>query len=125
MTKERIPVVQDKDTLYRIENYSTLMQALALGERIKVNIGRGDIEIFMGEDLEVYAKNLSFPSLPDMLYSEELTLPIVVLGIVPELQKQKPEEFERFENRWEEIKTIVNDTIGHNKFSDNQVFWRT
>ena len=121
MTKDKIPVIRDKDTLYRIEDYSILMQALALGERIKVNVGRGDIEIFMGEDLEVYAKNLSFPSLPDMLYSEELTLPIVVLGIVPKLQKQEPEEFERFTNRWEEIKTIVNDTVGHNKFSDSSI----
>lgn len=121
MTKERIPVVQDKDTLYSIENYSILMQALALGERIKVNVGRGDIEIFMGEDLEVYAKNLSFPSLPDMLYSEELTLPIVILGIVPKLQKQEPEEFKNFANRWEEIKTLVNDTVGHNKFSDSSI----
>lgn len=121
MTKERIPVVQDKDTLYSIENYSILMQALALGERIKVNVGRGDIEIFMGEDLELYAKNLSFPSLPDMLYSEELTLPIVVLGVVPKLQKQKPEEFKNFANRWEEIKTLVNDTVGHNKFSDSSI----
>lgn len=121
MTKERIPVVQDKDTLYSIENYSILMQALALGERIKVNVGRGDIEIFMGEDLELYAKNLAFPSLPDMLYSEELTLPIVVLGIVPKLQKQEPEEFKNFSNRWEEIKTLVNDTVGHNKFSDSSI----
>lgn len=121
MTKERIPVVQDKDTLYKIENYSILMQALALGERIMVNVGRGDIEIFMGEDLELYAKNLSFPSLPDMLYSEELTLPIVILGIVPKLQKQKPEEFKNFANRWEEIKTLVNDTVGHNKFSDSSI----
>lgn len=121
MTKERIPVVQDKDTLYNIENYSILMQALALGERIRVNIGRGDIEIFMGEDLELYAKNLAFPSLPDMLYSEELTLPIVILGIVPKLQKQEPEEFKNFANRWEEIKTLVNDTVGHNKFSDSSI----
>lgn len=119
MTKDKIPVIRDKDTLYRIEDYSILMQALALGERIRVNIGRGDIEIFMGEDLELYAKNLSFPSLPDMLYSEELTLPIVILGIVPKLQKQEPEEFGRFANRWEEIKTIVNDTVGHNKFLDS------
>lgn len=121
MTKERIPVIQDKDTLYNIENYSILMQALALGERIRVNVGRGDIEIFMGEDLELYAKNLSFPSLPDMLYSEELTLPIVILGIVPKLQKQEPEEFKNFANRWEEIKTLVNDTVGHNKFSDSSI----
>lgn len=121
MTKERIPVIQDKDTLYSIENYSILMQALALGERIRVNVGRGDIEIFMGEDLELYAKNLSFPSLPDMLYSEELTLPIVILGIVPKLQKQEPEEFKNFANRWEEIKTLVNDTVGHNKFSDSSI----
>lgn len=125
MTKERIPVVQDKDTLYSIENYSILMQALALGERIRVNVGRGDIEIFMGEDLELYAKNLSFPSLPDMLYSEELTLPIVVFGIVPKLQKQESEEFDRFPNRWEEIKNLVNDTVGHNKFLDSSVFKRT
>ena len=121
MTKERIPVVQDKNTLYNIENYSILMQALALGERIRVNVGRGDIEIFMGEDLELYAKNLSFPSLPDMLYSEELTLPIVILGIVPKLQKQEPEEFKNFANRWEEIKTLVNDIVGHNKFSDSSI----
>lgn len=121
MTKDRIPVVQDKDTLYRIEDYSILMQALALGERIRVNVGRGDIEIFMGEDLELYAKNLAFPSLPDMLYSEELTLPIVILGIVPKLQKQEPEEFKNFANRWEEIKTLVNDTVGHNKFSDSSI----
>lgn len=119
MTKDKIPVIQDKDTFYRIEDYSTLMQAL--GERIKVNVGRGDIEIFMGEDLELYAKNLNFPSLPDMLYSEELTLPIVVLGVIPKLQKQEPEEFKNFANRWEEIKTLVNDTVGHNKFSDSSV----
>ena len=81
----------------------------------------GILRFSWGEDLEVYAKNLSFPSLPDMLYSEELTLPIVVLGIVPKLQKQEPEEFERFTNRWEEIKTIVNDTVGHNKFSDSSI----
>lgn len=121
MTKEGIPVVQDKDTLYNIENYSILMQALALGERIRVNVGRGDIEIFMGENLELYAKNLAFPSLPDMLYSEELTLPIVVLEVVPKLQKQEPEEFKNFANRWEEIKTLVNDTVGHNKFSDSSI----
>lgn len=121
MTKERIPVIRDKDTLYSIENYSILMQALALGERIRVNVGRGDIEIFMDEDLELYAKNLAFTSLPDMLYSEELTFPIVILGIIPKLQKQEPEEFKNFANRWEEIKTLVNDTVGHNKFSDSSI----
>lgn len=41
MTKKRIPVIQDKDTLYRIEDYSIPMQALSLGERIRVNVGRG------------------------------------------------------------------------------------
>lgn len=121
MAKDRIPVIQDKDTLYSIGDYSILMQALALGERIRVNVGRGDIEIFMGEDLELYAKNLAFPSLPDMLYSEELTLPIVILGIVPKPQKQEPEEFKNFANRWEEIKILVNDTVGHNKFSDSSI----
>lgn len=121
MTKDKIPVIRDKDTFYSIGDYSILMQALALGERIRVNVGRGDIEIFMGEDLEIYAKNLAFPSLPDILYSEELTLPIVILGIVPKLQKQEPEEFKNFANRWEEIKTLVNDTVGHNKFSDSSI----
>lgn len=90
MNKEKVPVIQTKNMLYRIEDYSVLMQALALGERIKVNIGRGDIEIFMGEDLELYAKNLAFPNLPDMLYSEELTLSTVICGIVPKLKEQEP-----------------------------------
>lgn len=120
MDTERIPVVQTKDILYRIEDYSILMQALALGERIRVNIGRGDIEIFMGEDLELYARNLTFPNLPDMLYSEELTLSTVICGIVPKLKEQKPEEFENFPNRWEEIKATTNDIVGYNRYSDRK-----
>lgn len=107
----------NKDELFAIEDYSTLMQYLALGYKIKVNNGLAYIEIWMEDDYKIKGLNLNFKELPPYDYSGEMTLENVILGIVPQLKKQEPEEFKAFENRWEEIKSITLETVALNKIN--------
>lgn len=116
---EREPIAQTTKELERIGEYSILMQALALGETITINVGRGDMEIWMNKGYELFASNLNSPDLPALNYSEELTLSVVVKGIIPKLREQAPKEFKGFPNRWEELKTIVEDTLGFNKYKES------
>lgn len=105
----------NKDNLFAIEDYAILMQYLALGYKIKVNNGMTDIEIWMEDDYKIKGLNLNFGDLPPYNYETEMTLGNVILGIIPQLKKQEPEEFKTFENRWEEIKTITLETVALNK----------
>lgn len=101
--------------LFNIENYTTLMQYLAIGESIVINNGFTNIEIYMKEAYDIKAQNLNFPQTPPYNYNNEMTLENVLLDIIPQLKKQEPKEFKQFENRWEEIKIITTDTVGINK----------
>lgn len=105
----------NKDNLFAIEDYATLMQYLALGYKIKINNGMAVIEIWMEDNYKIKGLNLNFGDLPPYNYETEMTLENVLLGIIPQLKKQEPEEFKTFENRWEEIKTITLDTVALNK----------
>lgn len=96
--------MRTKDVLKDIEEYSIFMQYLYLGETIKFNNGMTTLELVMDEELEIYAKNLLFPNLPPLLYSNDLSLTNVLFGIIPKLKKEKPEKHNCFSNRWEEIK---------------------
>lgn len=114
---ETKPKRLNKDELFAIEDYATLMQYLALGNKIKVNNGLANIEIWMEDDYKIKGLNLNFKELPPYDYSGEMTLENVILGIVPQLKKQEPEEFKAFENRWEEIKSITLETVALNKIN--------
>lgn len=105
------PRRMNKDELFAIEDYTILMQYLALGYKIKVNNGMADIEIWMEDVYKIKGLNLNFKDLPPYNYSEEMTLENVLLGIIPQLKEQEPEEFKTFKNRWEEIKTITLETV--------------
>lgn len=107
----------NKDDLFAIEDYTILMQYLALGYKIKVNNGMADIEIWMEDVYKIKGLNLNFKDLPPYNYSEEMTLENVILGIIPQLKEQEPEEFKTFENRWEEIKSITLETVALNKMA--------
>lgn len=107
----------NKDDLFAIEDYATLMQYLALGYKIKVNNGMADIEIWMEDVYKIKGLNLNFKDLPPYNYSEEMTLENVILGIIPQLKEQEPEEFKTFENRWEEIRSITLETVALNKMN--------
>lgn len=109
----------NKDDLFAIEDYTILMQYLALGYKIKVNNGMADIEIWMEDVYKTKGLNLNFKDLPPYNYSEEMTLENVILGIIPQLKEQEPEEFKTFENRWEEIKSITLETVALNKMNQH------
>lgn len=112
-------IFETSDELYMFEDYSILMQALGLGEEIIVNNGMADLKIWMDKDYNVLALNNNFKDLPPYNYNEEMTFKNVILGVVPQLKEQKPREFKNFSNRWEELKTIVNDTVGLNRYKDS------
>ena len=107
-----------KDELYNIENYTILMQYLAVGEKITINNGLADIEIWMEDGYKIKALNLHFPTLPPYKYDSEMTLGNVLLGIIPQLKNQKPKEYKSFENRWEEIKALSLSTVALNKMKE-------
>lgn len=107
-----------KDELYNIENYTILMQYLAIGEKITINNGFADIEIWMEDDYKIKALNLNSPTLPPYKYDNEMTLENVLLGIIPTLKNQKPKEYKSFENRWEEIKALSLSTVALNKMKE-------
>lgn len=108
-----------KDELYNIENYAILMQYLAIGEKITINNGFADIEIWMEDGYKIKGLNLNFPTLPPYNYNEEMTLENVLLGIIPKLKSQKPKEYETFENRWEEIKELALSTVALNRINNS------
>lgn len=114
---EKLIAAQTRDKLFVIENYSILMQYLAIGNNIVINNGVTDIDVWMDQDFNIFALNLDFKGLPPYNYSAEMTLKNVIFGIVPQLKKQKS-EFKKFENKWEEIKVIMSDTIGFNKYKE-------
>lgn len=105
----------NKDDLFAIEDYATLMQYLALGYKIRVDNGMAVIEIWMEEDYKIKGLNLNFRDLPPYDYDTEMTLENVLLGMIPQLKEQEAEEFKTFENRWEEIKTLTLETVALNK----------
>lgn len=114
-------VIFDTSTeLYSFENYSTLMQALGLGEEITINNGMANLTVWMDNDYNILALNNNFKDLPPYNYNQEMTFRNVILGVIPQLKEQKPKEFKNFPNRWEELKTIVNDTVGLNKYKDSE-----
>lgn len=114
-------VIFDTSTeLYSFENYSTLMQALGLGEEITINNGMANLTVWMDNDYNILALNNNFKDLPPYNYNQEMTFRNVILGVIPQLKEQKPKEFKNFANRWEELKTIVNDTVGLNKYKDSE-----
>ena len=113
-------IFETSDELYMFEDYSTLMQALGLGEEIVVNNGMADLKIWMDKDYNILALNNNFKDLPPYNYNNEMTFKNVILGVIPQLKEQRPREFNNFASRWEELKTIVNDTVGLNRYKDSE-----
>lgn len=113
-------ICETNTELYSFEDYSILMQAFGLGEEITINNGIADLKIWMDKDYNILALNNNFKDLPSYNYNQEMTFRNVILGVIPQLKKQKPKEFKNFSNRWEELKAIVNDTVGFSKYKDSE-----
>ena len=103
-------------TLLDLEEIPILWQYLYMNEEhfITVDNGMAKLEIRMRENGSFHAKNLNFPDLPSLEYTDMMVLPNM-LGIIDQLKHVPPTEFKHFESRWDEINTITLANVGQNK----------
>ena len=108
--------MRSKTILMELEDIRVFYQFLYMDSenRVTVNNGLTDLEIRLDENLQFYCKNLSFPDLPDMGYSQQMTLSCC-LGVIDRLKEQKPKQFPNaFNSLWDEIKDITLATMALN-----------
>lgn len=107
------------DTLFDMEDISILYQYLYMDENhfITVDNGVTKLEIRMTESCLFKAKNLKFPDVPELKYTDMMTIPNM-LGIIDQLKHSSAVEFPTcFHNRWEEVKTITLTNVTQNKMN--------
>jgi hypothetical protein len=110
------------DTLFDLEEISILLQYLYMDEDHYVTVDNGvtKLEIRMTESGYFRAKNLRFPDLPDLNYTDMMTIPNM-LGIIDQLKHVPPVEFKNeFKSRWEELKTITITNVAQNKMNQRE-----
>jgi hypothetical protein len=109
--------MRDVDTLLELEDIVILWQYLYMNEEHFITIDNGltKLEIRMRENGSFHAKNLNFPDLPDLEYTDMMVIPNM-LGIIDQLKTVPSIEFpNEFKSRWEEIKTITQANVVQNK----------
>jgi hypothetical protein len=108
-------------TLLDMEEIPILWQYLYINEDHFVTVDNGitKLEIRMRENCTFHAKNLNFPDLPDLEYTDMMVIPNM-LGIIDQLKGVPAVEFPNdFASRWEEIKAIALTNVCHNKMRLN------
>lgn len=109
--------MRNVDTLLDLEEILILWQYLYMAEDHYITVDNGitKLEIRMRENCSFHAKNLNFPDLPDLEYTDMMVIPNM-LGIIDQLKNISPIEFKKeFSSRWDEIKTITKANIVQNK----------
>lgn len=109
--------MRTNDVLFGIEEIPILLQYLYMSDEHFVTVDNGmcKLEIRMRENCTFHAKNLNFLDLPDLEYTDMMTIPNM-LGIIDQLKTVPPVEFkDYFTSRWEEIKTITYTNVTQNK----------
>ena len=107
------------DTLFDMEEIPILYQYLYMDENnyIIVDNGITQLQIRMNDSCYFISKNLRFPDVPEISYTDMMTIPNM-LGIIDQLRNVPAVEFPTcFTNRWEEIKTITNTNVAQNKMN--------
>lgn len=109
--------MRTKDGLKQLKEITILLQYLYLDESHEVTVSNGvtDIRIRMLNDFRFTAQNMQFPSLPELAYTGEMTVPNM-LAIIEQLKETPAKEFShRFANRWEEIETLTRINLYKNR----------
>ena len=109
--------MRDVTTLLDLEEIPILWQYLYMNEDhfITVDNGITRLEIRMRENCSFHAKNLNFPDLPDLDYTDMMVIPNM-LGIIDQLKHIPPVEFtHEFKSRWDELKTITVANVVQNR----------
>lgn len=107
------------DILFDMEEIPTLWQYLYMDENHFITIDNGvtKLEVRMTEHCVFKAKNLKLPDVPELNYTDMMTIPNM-LGIIDQLKTVPAVEFPTcFANRWEEIKTITGTNVAQNKMN--------
>ncbi len=107
---DRGVVMRTKDVLIDVfEDIKILCQYLYMSEDHKVKIHNAigvPLELYMDDNLQIMCKNLNFPDIPPMYYSNNMH-PDGLWSLVEALKEEPAEEYaQHFQNRWEEIKNI-------------------
>ena len=104
------------NTLLDLEEIPILWQYLYMNEDhyVIVDNGVAKLEIRMRENCSFHAKNLNFPDLPDLEYTDMMIIPNM-LGIIDQLKNIPPIEFKGFASRWDEIRTITLANVVQNR----------
>lgn len=109
--------MRDVTTLLDLEDITILYQYLYLSEDhfITVDNRVTKLEIRMRDNGSFHAKNLNFPDLPDLEYTDMMVIPNM-LGIIDQLKNVPPVEFKNeFRSRWEELRAITLANVSQNK----------
>lgn len=108
-------------TLLELEEIPILWQYLYMNEDHFVTVDNGvtKLEIRMRENCTFHAKNLNFPDLPDLEYTDMMVIPNM-LGIIDQLKNVPPVEFKDFESRWEELRTITLANVVQNRMRQKE-----
>ena len=109
--------MRTNDVLIELEEIPILWQYLYMSEKhyITVDNGVAKLEIRMRENCSFRAKNLNFPDLPDLEYTDMMTIPNM-LGIIDQLKNIPPIEYkDAFKSRWEEVRGITLMNVAENK----------
>ena len=109
------------NTLLDLEEIPILWQYLYMNEDHYVTIDNGvaKLEIRMRENCSFHAKNLNFPDLPDLEYTDMMIIPNM-LGIIDQLKNIPPVEFKDFKSRWDEIRTITLANVVQNRMRQKE-----
>lgn len=112
--------MRDKDTLLAFEDITILLQYFYINPENNITVSNGvtTLTIRMEDNLEFRALNNSFPNLPEMNYTEEMT-PGTLFACIDQLKGQKPILINnpRIKSRWDEIKTTTLAEVALNKFN--------
>ena len=107
------------ETLFDMEEIPILLQYLYMSEDHYITVYNKvtDLEIRMTDSCYFKAKNLSFPDVPELDYTDMMSV-MCMLGIIDQLKTVPAVEFPTcFANRWEEIKTITDTNVAQNKMN--------
>lgn len=93
----------------KMEEIKILLQWLYMSEDNKIEIkGKfANTLVWMNENLEFKAQNLMFKDLPEINFTEDMTVPFMA-GLIESLKKENAATFpNKFSSRWEEIKELA------------------
>lgn len=102
-----------------LEEIPILLQYLYMSEDHYITVYNKvtDLEIRMTDGCYFKAKNLSFPDVPELDYTDMMSV-MCMLGIIDQLKKVPPVEYKNeFKSRWEEIEMITTTNVAQNKMN--------